>query len=68
MTPDHWTHGLRHTYSVYKCRCDACTQANRDYMRAYQQRDSRREYRRSYGQRYRAAHRGRLLPLVILPT
>lgn len=65
MTLDQWPHGSRHVYSVYKCRCPECTRANRDYMRAYQQREPRRAYEREYKQRRRADLRARLLTVTI---
>jgi hypothetical protein len=44
--PRRWTrnppHGTRSRYDNYLCRCELCTQANRDYQRAYQQRPERR--------------------------
>lgn len=46
MSPEKWAHGSRHVYSVYKCRCELCSKANRDYMRNYERRDYRREHRR----------------------
>jgi transcriptional regulator with XRE-family HTH domain len=36
--PAEIAHGTRSTYQQHRCRCEACTEANRVYNRAYDQR------------------------------
>lgn len=50
------THGKRHAYTVYGCRCERCTEANKNYAR----RPDRREKSRAYQRKYQADRRKRL--------
>jgi hypothetical protein len=61
MNPELWVHGKRVTYTVRKCRCDLCAQANRDYQRQWQANPAQREYMKNY-MRSRYAQR-KLMPL-----
>ncbi len=53
-----WSHGTPHGYSYYKCRCDDCRKAIKEYFAEY--RAANRAKRIAYAKRYYVDHKQEL--------